>query len=184
MVMKTAVERGSPPDVPASPNSRLVRHRRPHLQGRVMEQVFVGIDVAKDRLDVHVKPSGESFIVSRDGEGLASLVDRLKQLAPRLIVLEATGGFEVTVAAALAAAGLPLTVVNPRQIREFARLITCASRKPSATKLLVLHPTPPTATSNDTPTSRPATARACCRMALAWSISTLGLRSRKPSAAA
>jgi len=86
-----------------------------------MEQVFVGIDVAKDRLDVHVKPSGESFIVSRDGEGLASLVDRLKQLAPRLIVLEATGGFEVTVAAALAAAGLPLTVVNPRQIREFAR---------------------------------------------------------------
>jgi transposase len=86
-----------------------------------MEQIFVGIDVAKDRLDIHVRPSGESFIVSRDGEGLASLVDRLKQVAPALIVLEATGGFEITVAAAIASGGLPLAVVNPRQIRDFAR---------------------------------------------------------------
>jgi transposase len=86
-----------------------------------MEQVFVGIDVAKDRLDIHVRPSGETFTVARDGEGLAALVDRLKQLAPALVVLEATGGFEVTVAAAVGSAGLPLAVVNPRQIRDFAR---------------------------------------------------------------
>lgn len=82
---------------------------------------FVGIDVAKDRLDVHVRPSDEAFALSRDGPGLAALVERLAALAPALVVLEATGGFEVTVAGALAAAGLPLVVVNPRQIRDFAR---------------------------------------------------------------
>jgi transposase len=85
--------------------------------------MFVGIDVAKDRLDVHVRPIGEAFAVARDGEGVAGLVERLKAMAPALIVLEATGGFEVTVAAALAAAGLPLAVVNPRQIRDFARAL-------------------------------------------------------------
>jgi transposase len=86
-----------------------------------MEQIFVGIDVAKDRLDIHVRPSGERFTVARDGEGLVVLVDRLKQITPALIVLEATGGFEITVAAAVGSAGLPLAVVNPRQIRDFAR---------------------------------------------------------------
>jgi transposase len=86
-----------------------------------MEQVFVGIDVAKDRLDVHVRPSGDAFAVARDSEGVAALVGRLAGLRPGLIVLEATGGFETVVAGAVAAAGLPLAVVNPRQIREFAR---------------------------------------------------------------
>ncbi len=83
--------------------------------------MFVGIDVAKDRLDVHVRPSGEAFAVTRDGEGLATLTARLEALKPALIVLEATGGFEVTVASSLAAVRLPLAVVNPRQIRDFAR---------------------------------------------------------------
>ena len=82
---------------------------------------FVGIDVAKDRLDVHLRPSDEAFALSRDGAGLEALVGRLRALAPALVVLEATGGFEVAVAGALAAAGLPLVVVNPRQIRDFAR---------------------------------------------------------------
>lgn len=86
-----------------------------------MEQTFIGIDVAKDRLDVHVRPNGESFAVARDGEGLAALVERLQALAPTLVVLEATGGYETVVAAALGAAALPLAVVNPRQIRAFAR---------------------------------------------------------------
>ena len=85
--------------------------------------VSVGIDVAKDRLDVHVRPTGEAFAVARDHDGLGELVERLRALNPALIVLEATGGFEVTVAAALAAAGLPLAVVNPRQIRAFARAL-------------------------------------------------------------
>ena len=83
----------------------------------------VGIDVSKDRLDVHLLPSGEAFAVARDGKGLENLVERLGALDVSLIVLEATGGFETTVAAALAAAGLPLAVVNPRQIRSFARAL-------------------------------------------------------------
>ena len=83
--------------------------------------VFVGIDVAKDRLDVHVRPSGNAFAVPRDGAGLDHVVADLCRLAPILVVLEATGGFERTVAAALAGAELPLAVVNPRQIRDFAR---------------------------------------------------------------
>jgi transposase len=85
--------------------------------------VFVGIDVSKDRLDVHMRPSGEAFAVPRDGAGLDHLACRLRALAPALVVLEATGGFEITVAAALAGVGLPLAVVNPRQVRDFARAI-------------------------------------------------------------
>ena len=87
-----------------------------------MEKINVGIDVSKDRLDVAVRPSGERFAVSRTGAGLADLVARLK-LKPNLIVLEATGGFETVVVAALAAASLPVAVANPAQIRAFAKAI-------------------------------------------------------------
>ena len=109
-----------------NPNSRLGRKPSPHSQGRIMERhpaspSFVGIDVSKDRLNVHVRPSGQVFAVARDCQDLAQLVADLITLAPALIVLEATGGFEIIVAAALASAGLPLAVVNPRQIRDFAR---------------------------------------------------------------
>lgn len=87
-----------------------------------MEQdVFVGVDVAKRELVVHLRPIDETFAVSRDGEGLIALVERLKVLRPRLVVLEATGGYEQVAAAAIAGEGLPLAVVNPRQIRDFAR---------------------------------------------------------------
>jgi transposase len=82
---------------------------------------FVGIDVSKDRLDVYLRPTAESFAVARDGEALAALVERLRALAPALVVMEATGGYETVVASAIAAAHLPLAVVNPRQIRDFAR---------------------------------------------------------------
>ena len=82
---------------------------------------FVGIDVAKDRLDVHIRPNGEAFAVARDSQGVAMLVKRLQALAPALVVMEATGGYEMMVASALSAARLPLAVVNPRQIRDFAR---------------------------------------------------------------
>ncbi len=74
---------------------------------------FVGIDVSKHRLDVHLRPSGEHFTASHDEAGVAALVERLAALAPTLIALEATGGLEVRLAAALAAAGLPVAVVNP-----------------------------------------------------------------------
>src|SRR3954465_7664302 len=82
---------------------------------------FVGIDVAKHRLDVHLRPSGESFAINHGEEEVVALVERLVALAPALIVLEAPGGLEVRLAAALAAAGLPVTVVNPRQVRAFTR---------------------------------------------------------------
>lgn len=86
-----------------------------------MERLFVGIDVAKQQLDVHIRPTDESFRLGRDDAGLTELVERLQRLAPVLVVLEATGGYEITVAAALGSAGLPVAVVNPRQIRHFAR---------------------------------------------------------------
>jgi transposase len=88
-----------------------------------MDNTIVGIDVAKDRLDVAVRPSGELFVVERNAGGLELLVQRLKPLAPALVVLEATGGFETVVTAALAAAGLPVVVVNPAQVRAFAKAI-------------------------------------------------------------
>ena len=81
---------------------------------------FVGIDVSKHRLDVHLRPSGEHFTVGHDEAGVAALVERLAALAPTLVVLEATGGMEVRLAAALAAVGLPVAIVDPRQVRAFA----------------------------------------------------------------
>jgi transposase len=88
-----------------------------------MDAIFVGIDVSKDRLDVHVRASGEAFAVARDGKGIEDLVDRLRVVSPTLIAVEATGGFETIVAAALAAAALPLVVVNPAQVRHFAQAL-------------------------------------------------------------
>ena len=86
-----------------------------------MDLLFVGIDVSKDRLDVHAHPSGQSFATTRNGAGLAELVERLRAWEPALIAVEATGGFETTVAAALAAARLPVVVVNPAQVRHYAQ---------------------------------------------------------------
>jgi transposase len=82
---------------------------------------FVGIDVSKAQLDVAVRPSGETWTVAHDEAGLSGLVARLHTLAPVLIVVEATGGWEVALVGALAAALLPVAVVNPRQVRDFAR---------------------------------------------------------------
>src|ERR1700674_215772 len=82
---------------------------------------FIGIDVAKAQLDVALRPSGERWAVPNDASGVAPLVDRLQALHPTLIVLEATGGLERMVTSALATAGLPVVVVNPRQVRDFAR---------------------------------------------------------------
>ena len=88
-----------------------------------MDALYVGIDVSKDRLDVHAHPSGDAFAVGRSGEGLARLVERLNQLAPVLIAVEASGGFETVVAASLAGAGLPVVVVNPAQVRHYAQAL-------------------------------------------------------------
>jgi transposase len=84
-------------------------------------EIFVGIDVSKDQLDVAVFPAGEAFSVPRKPSGIEDLVSRLQAQAPTLIVLEATGGFETPVASALAAAALRVVVINPRQARDFAK---------------------------------------------------------------
>ena len=85
------------------------------------DTVFVGIDVAKTRLDVATRPSEESWQVQHDDEGVAQVVERLQALAPTLVVVEATGGLETVVVGALAAVGVAVVVVNPRQVRAFAK---------------------------------------------------------------
>jgi transposase len=87
----------------------------------VRQPLFVGIDVSKARLDVALRPGDENFSVANNPRGIASLVKRLKKLQVSHIVLEASGGYEVAVAGELAAAALPLAVLNPRQVRDFAR---------------------------------------------------------------
>src|SRR5262245_50770463 len=86
-------------------------------------ELFVGIDVSKARLDGHVRPSGLAFEHPNDPGGIAALAQRLRGLRPALIVLEATGGYELAAGAALAAAGLPVAVINPRQARDFAKAL-------------------------------------------------------------
>jgi len=91
-----------------------------------MEQVparHAGIDVSKDRLDVFLVPAGEAFAVANDQQGIDSLLERLEAARPELVVLEATAGYERPVAAAIAAAGIAVAVVNPRQARDFAKAI-------------------------------------------------------------
>lgn len=85
------------------------------------QDVFVGIDISKGRLDVHVRPLESGFSVANDAAGHAALIARLKPLRSKRIVLEATGGYERALWIALTEAGLVAAVVNPRQVREFAR---------------------------------------------------------------
>jgi transposase len=85
--------------------------------------VYVGIDVSKHQLDVHCLPARAAFSRCNNRRGIAALAARLVKLQPALIVLEATGGFEVPLATTLAAAGLSVAVINPRQVRAFARAV-------------------------------------------------------------
>ena len=88
-----------------------------------MEQrgIYVGIDVAKTRVDVAIRPGGDRREISNDESGIAALVAQMQQLNPAALVLEASGGLELSLVAALASASLPVVVVNPRQVRDFAK---------------------------------------------------------------
>lgn len=124
--IKPVREQGPSSAVPSNPNSRLGRTKRsPLAQGwDRMDALYIGIDVSKDRLDVATtSPSVAAFHVSRNHGGLADLVERLKELQAERIAIEATGGFETVVVAALAAAALPVVVVNPAQVRAFAQAL-------------------------------------------------------------
>ena len=85
--------------------------------------LFVGIDVSKQHLDLALRPSGETARVPQTEAGFTALVALLAPKRPTLVVLEATGGYEAGVAAALALAGIPVAIVNPRQVRDFARAV-------------------------------------------------------------
>jgi transposase len=104
-----------------------------------MDAIVVGIDVSKERLDVAVRPTGEVFAVVRDAEGLDALVARLKPLAPVAVAVEATGGYETVVAASLAAADLPVVVVNPAQVRSFAQALGKRAKSDPIDALVIAH---------------------------------------------
>lgn len=121
------LERGLSHPTLKSPNSCL-GHRARISQGRASgiqsaggHMNAVGIDISKERLDLFARPSGTAWSVANDVAGIDQLVANLAKLAPELIVLEATGGLELAVVSALATADLPVVVVNPRQVRDFAK---------------------------------------------------------------
>jgi transposase len=88
-----------------------------------MQQTYAGIDVAKDRLDVVLRPTGEYLRLENSEQGARRLAKQLSKEGLELAVLEATGGLEQPAAAALALAGLPVAIVNPRQVRDFAKAV-------------------------------------------------------------
>jgi transposase len=94
------------------------------MMGPTQREIHVvGIDVSKRRLDVCLLPEGESFVLSNDQEGIDELLGRLEGVRPELVVLEATGRYERLAATSIAAAGIAVAVVNPRQARDFAKAI-------------------------------------------------------------
>jgi len=88
-----------------------------------MSELFVGIDISKNSLDVHILPENQSETYSYEPQAVKRFIEKLKVLAPTIIVMEATGGYEISIAAQLADAALPVAVMNPRQIRDYARAL-------------------------------------------------------------
>jgi transposase len=113
-----------------------------------MDLSYVGIDIAKAKLDIAVRPSGQQWVSAHDEAGIADLSTRLQALQPQLIVVEATGGREIALVATLGAAGLPVVVINPRQVRDFARAIGQLAKTDALDAAVlarfaeVVHPTP------------------------------------------
>jgi transposase len=115
-----------------------IPHRARTGEGIVKaDLVFVGIDISKSTIDVGLYPARDSKCFANDHAGREHAKEWLKQRAPALIVMEATGGFEVPLAGLLAAASLPVAVVNPRQVRDFAKAIGVLA-KTDAVDALVL----------------------------------------------
>ena len=110
---------GHQPEQLRGPRARLGQERETR-RCTMSGTCFVGMDVSQDSVDVAVHP-GTAFQITNDEPGVAEAVKQLQAVQPTLIVLEATGGLEVPLTGALAAAGLPVVVVNPRQVRDFAR---------------------------------------------------------------
>jgi transposase len=101
--------------------------------------LFVGIDVSKATLEVFIRPVGETLKISNTAAGIATLCARLKNLAPTLVVLEATAGLERAAARALAAAGIPIAVVNPRRVRDFAKALDILAKTDRIDRRVIAH---------------------------------------------
>jgi len=86
-------------------------------------ELFIGIDVSKSELEMAMRPEGKAMTFSNTEDGIALLIDFLKPLCPSLVVLEATGGLEISLANALAIKEIPIVVINARQVRDFAKAI-------------------------------------------------------------
>jgi len=82
---------------------------------------FIGIDVAKDHLDIAIRPDGKTWTIQNNESEINEFVDKIPEMNPELVVMEATGGLEANIASALSIAGIPVAVVNPRQVRDFAK---------------------------------------------------------------
>jgi transposase len=100
---------------------------------------YVGVDVSKARLDLAHRPSGETWSESNDHAGIQRLVEQVKEIGPELVVLEATGGYEAPAAAALATAGIAVAVVNPRQVRDFAKALNKLAKTDRIDALVLAH---------------------------------------------
>ena len=100
---------------------------------------FIGIDVSKERLDVGIRPEGKHWSLANEEGEICSLVKILVKLKPSLIVVEATGGFQNVVVAKLAAAALPVAVVNPRQVRDFAKATGHLAKTDAIDALILAH---------------------------------------------
>jgi len=87
------------------------------------EKIFIGIDISKSQLDIYVRPTGQSWKTGNNEKEIRDLVKKLKELEPTLIVLEATGGLENSLSGALTSEQMPVVVINPRQVRDFAKAI-------------------------------------------------------------
>ena len=133
-VLETVGQRGSPgshlPRARTVAGAKSPHHARLGGRGagrsserraRMSGDVFVGIDVAKEKVDVCVRPGGERWEESNDDKGRKNLVRRFKELSPTLVVMEATGGYEAELALALTDASVPVRIANPRQVRDFAK---------------------------------------------------------------
>lgn len=125
LVSLTAAQQDPPPVMSLKPEQPPGPHTRARIckEGSLMSNTkpFVGIDVAKDHFDVAVRPLHQKYTLPADAAGIREVVGKLRALDPELIVLEASGGYEKVLVAELGAAGLPVTVINPRQSRDFAR---------------------------------------------------------------
>ena len=100
---------------------------------------YIGIDVSKAQVDVAVRPTGQRWAASYNETGVEELVSQIVDIGPAMVLLEATGGLEVPLVAALAAAALPVVVVNPRQVRDFARATGTLAKTDSLDAAVLAH---------------------------------------------